>query len=86
MRGEDRLQQTRGIVGRTVSRHSRARSVAARSSSRRMAGLAVEPNSATEDRLLALTRQTERDLLASGVARLAAAYRAQGLRIARARR
>jgi uncharacterized protein (DUF488 family) len=46
----------------------------------------IEPNEVTEDRLLALTRHTERDLLASRVDRLAAAYRAQGLRIARARR
>jgi hypothetical protein len=39
-----------------------------------------------EDRLLALPRQTERDLLASREDRLAAACRAQRLRAARARR
>jgi uncharacterized protein (DUF488 family) len=46
----------------------------------------IEPNEVTEERLLALTRQTERDLLASRADRLAAAYRVQGFRIARARR
>ena len=46
----------------------------------------IEPNEVTEDRLLALTGQTERDLLATRVDRLRAAYRIQGLRIARARR
>jgi uncharacterized protein (DUF488 family) len=46
----------------------------------------VEPNEVTEDRLLALTRQTENDLLATRADRLAAAYRAQGLKITRARR
>jgi uncharacterized protein (DUF488 family) len=46
----------------------------------------IEPNELTEDRLLALTRQTERDLLASRADRLATAYRAQGLKITRARR
>ncbi len=46
----------------------------------------IEPNEVTEDRLLALTRQTERDLLATREDRLRAAYRIQGLRIAGARR
>jgi len=46
----------------------------------------IEPNEVTEDRLLVLTRQTERDLLATREDRLRAAYRIQGLRIARARR
>jgi uncharacterized protein (DUF488 family) len=46
----------------------------------------VEPNEVTEDRLLALTRQTENDLLVTRADRLAAAYRAQGLKITRARR
>jgi uncharacterized protein (DUF488 family) len=46
----------------------------------------IEPNELTEDRLLALTGQTERDLLAPRQDRLRAAYRIQGLRIARARR
>jgi uncharacterized protein (DUF488 family) len=46
----------------------------------------IEPNEVTEDRLLALTGQTERDLLATREDRLRAAYRIQGLRIARARR
>ncbi len=46
----------------------------------------IEPNEVTEDRLLALTRQTECDLLATRGDRLRAAYRIQGLRIARARR
>jgi hypothetical protein len=46
----------------------------------------IEPNEATEGRLLALTRQTERDLLATREDRLRTAYRVQGLRIARARR
>ena len=46
----------------------------------------IEPNEATENRLLALTRQTENDLLASRADRLAVAYRAQGLKITRARR
>jgi uncharacterized protein (DUF488 family) len=43
----------------------------------------IEPNAATEDRLLKLTRQSEGDLLASRADRLAAAYRAQALRITR---
>jgi uncharacterized protein (DUF488 family) len=42
----------------------------------------VEPNEATEDRLLALRRQTERDLFVPRADRVAAAYRAQGLKIA----
>jgi len=46
----------------------------------------IEPNEVTEDRLLALTGQTERDLLATREDCLRAAYRIQGLRIARARR
>jgi uncharacterized protein (DUF488 family) len=46
----------------------------------------IEPNEVTEDRLLALTGQTERDVLATRADRLAAAYRAQGLKITRARR
>ena len=46
----------------------------------------IEPNGITEDRLLAITSQPEADLLASRAERLAAAYRVQGLRIARARR
>jgi uncharacterized protein (DUF488 family) len=46
----------------------------------------IEPNEVTVDRLLAITRQTEADLLASRADRLAAAYRVQGFRIARARR
>jgi uncharacterized protein (DUF488 family) len=46
----------------------------------------VEPNEVTEDRLLTLTRQTENDLLFTRADRLAAAYRAQGLKITRARR
>jgi uncharacterized protein (DUF488 family) len=46
----------------------------------------IEPNEVTEDRLLALTRQTERDLFTSCVDRLTAAYRAQGLKIAGPRR
>ena len=46
----------------------------------------IEPNEITEDRLLALSGQTERDLLATREDRLRAAYRIQGLRIARARR
>jgi uncharacterized protein (DUF488 family) len=46
----------------------------------------VEPNERTEDRLLALTRRTECDLFAPRVDRVAAAYRAQGLRIAGSRR
>lgn len=46
----------------------------------------VEPNEVTEDRLLALTRQNENDLLVTRADRLAAAYRAQGLKITRARR
>lgn len=46
----------------------------------------IEPNEVTEDRLLALTGQTERDLLATREDRLRAAYRVQGLRIARVRR
>jgi uncharacterized protein (DUF488 family) len=46
----------------------------------------VEPNEHTEDRLLALTRRTERDLFAPHVDRLTAAYRAQGHRITGAKR
>jgi uncharacterized protein (DUF488 family) len=46
----------------------------------------IEPNEVTEDRLLTLTRQTENDLLATRADRLAAAYRAQVLKITRARR
>jgi uncharacterized protein (DUF488 family) len=46
----------------------------------------IEPNEDTENRLLALTRQTESDLFTSRVDRLAAAYRAQGLKIAGPRR
>jgi uncharacterized protein (DUF488 family) len=42
----------------------------------------VEPNEETEDRLLALTRQTEHDLFTSRAERVAAAYRTQGLKIA----
>lgn len=44
----------------------------------------IEPNSVTEDRLLALTRQTEVDLFAPRPERLAHAYRAQGFKITRA--
>ena len=43
----------------------------------------IEPNEATEDRLLALTKQAESDLLASREDRLAVAYRSQALRITR---
>ena len=39
----------------------------------------IEPNGVTEDRLLALTGQTERDLLATREDRLRAAYHIQGL-------
>jgi uncharacterized protein (DUF488 family) len=46
----------------------------------------IEPNEVTEERLLAFTRQTERDLRATREDRLRAAYRAQGLKITRARR
>ena len=46
----------------------------------------IEPNEQTEDRLLAITRRTERDLFAPRADRLAAAYRAQGLKIAGPRR
>jgi uncharacterized protein (DUF488 family) len=42
----------------------------------------IEPNENTEDRLLALTRQTECDLFTCRVDRIAAAYRVQGLKIA----
>jgi uncharacterized protein (DUF488 family) len=42
----------------------------------------IEPNEDTEDRLLALRRQTGRDLSAPRADRLLAAYRSQGLRIA----
>jgi uncharacterized protein (DUF488 family) len=42
----------------------------------------VEPNEDTENRLLALTRQSETDLFTSRVDRVAAAYRTQGLKIA----
>jgi uncharacterized protein (DUF488 family) len=45
---------------------------------------AIEPSQITEERLLALTRQTEADLYAPRSERLARAYRAQGLRIAKA--
>jgi uncharacterized protein (DUF488 family) len=44
----------------------------------------IEPNAATEDRLLALTRQTEADLFAPRAERVARAYRNQALRIATA--
>jgi hypothetical protein len=44
---------------------------------------ATEPHAVTEDRLLAMTGQSEGDLLASRAERLAAAYRAQALRITR---
>ena len=44
----------------------------------------TEPNSATEERLLALTRQTDADLFAPRVERLARAYRNQSLRILKA--
>jgi uncharacterized protein (DUF488 family) len=43
----------------------------------------VEPNEATEDRLLALIRHADDDLLTSREDRLAAAYRAQALKITR---
>jgi uncharacterized protein (DUF488 family) len=43
----------------------------------------IEPNAATEDRLLALTRHADDDLLTSREDRLAAAYRAQALKITR---
>jgi uncharacterized protein (DUF488 family) len=43
----------------------------------------IEPNAATEDRLLKLARQADDDLLASRADRLAAAYRAQTLKITR---
>ena len=46
----------------------------------------IEPNTATEERLLALTRQTDADLFAPRVERVARAYRNQGLRITRKRR
>jgi uncharacterized protein (DUF488 family) len=46
----------------------------------------VEPNERTEDRLLALTHQTERDLFTPRAERVAAAYRVQGLKIAGPRR
>jgi uncharacterized protein (DUF488 family) len=41
----------------------------------------IEPNEITEDRLLALTRQTDVDLFAPRAERLARAYRKQALRI-----
>lgn len=44
----------------------------------------IEPNEATEERLLALTRQTDVDLFAPRPERLARAYRNQSLRILRA--
>jgi uncharacterized protein (DUF488 family) len=44
----------------------------------------IEPNQVTEDRLLALTRQTDADLFAPRAERLARAYRNQALRITRA--
>ncbi len=43
----------------------------------------LERQCETEDRLLAMTRQTDADLLASREQRLAMAYRAQALRLAR---
>jgi hypothetical protein len=46
----------------------------------------VEPNEHTEDRLLARTRRTERDLFAPRAKRIAAAYRTQGLKIEGPRR
>jgi uncharacterized protein (DUF488 family) len=46
----------------------------------------VEPNENTEDRLLALTRRTERDLFAPRADRIAASYRTHGLKIAGPRR
>jgi hypothetical protein len=46
----------------------------------------IEPNEATEDRLLKLTRLADGDLLTSRKERLAAAYRAQALKITRASR
>ena len=46
----------------------------------------IEPNAATEERLLALTRQTDADLFAPRAERLARAYRNQGLKITRNRR
>ena len=44
----------------------------------------IEPNEATEDRLLALTRQIDADLFAPRTERLASAYRNQALRITKA--
>jgi hypothetical protein len=44
----------------------------------------IEPNAATEERLLALTRQTDADLFALRAERVARAYRNQSLRILRA--
>jgi uncharacterized protein (DUF488 family) len=46
----------------------------------------IEPNAMTEDRLLTLKRRNNSDPISSRGDRLAAAYRAQGLRIAKARR
>ena len=46
----------------------------------------IEPNAATEERLLALTRQTDADLFAPRAERIARAYRNPGLRITRTRR
>ncbi|MGA2492093.1 MAG: DUF488 domain-containing protein [Roseiarcus sp.] len=46
----------------------------------------IQPSEVTENRLLALTRQTEGDLLASRDERLRTAYRLQTLRIGRTRR
>jgi uncharacterized protein (DUF488 family) len=45
---------------------------------------AIEPNEATERRLLALTRQSSPDLFASRSERLAVAYRSQAFRILKA--
>ena len=46
----------------------------------------IEPNEVTEERLLALTRQTDADLFAPRTDRGGRAYRNQGLRITRNRR
>jgi uncharacterized protein (DUF488 family) len=46
----------------------------------------IEPYYVTEDRLLALTRLTNADLVSSRADRLGAAYRAQSIRITRSRR
>jgi hypothetical protein len=42
----------------------------------------IESNEKTEDRLLALTRQTDRDLFISRADRVVAAYHVQGVKIA----